>query len=186
LAGAATKIDSVIGEVARYPLVEGEQIGEFRLVGKASARTLSAQIPKGLRGFTVPVSVNNSPAGVLAPGDFVDIIVSGPLSLVQLPSESGVNDDDSDLRAAVTLLQNVQVLAVQREYVNNGVPYDSSVRGEAPEADRIGYVTLAVTPEQAQLLWLASQHTTITLTLRPFGDEEVVDLFPIAEPFRLE
>jgi Flp pilus assembly protein CpaB len=47
-------------------------------------------------------------------------------------------------------------------------------------------VTLAVTPEQAQLLWLASQEGKLTITLRAFGDDKIADLGTIAEPIRIK
>jgi pilus assembly protein CpaB len=184
LAGAITAPADVVGQVARYPVLAGEQVTSERIVGRSSARTLSVQIPQGLRGFTIPVSTNTTPAGVLVPGDFVDILITGPVRVFDL-SGTGVSAASGETRGVVTLLQNVQVLAVEREYVNTGVPYDSSTRGSLPEDGRVSYITLALTLEQVQVLWLASQEGSITLALRPFGDEEVVDLSPIAEPVRL-
>ena len=178
----------VIGTQTRYPLQANEQLAVGRLLAGVEAKTLSVQIPKGLRGFTVAVSVNNSPAGLLAPGDFVDVLVSA--ELMRLGSStgtlSGTLSGDDNPKAALTLLQNVQVLSVQRNYVSNGVVYDSSTRGEAVDKDDdVGYVTLAITPEQAQLLWLATQEGKITLTLRAFGDDTVQTLPPVAEPIRI-
>jgi Flp pilus assembly protein CpaB len=97
---------------------------------------------------------------------------------VPVPSEGALENP----KAAVTLLQNVQVLSVQREYVDNGVPYDPSVRGEPPTEDSVSYVTLSLTPEQAQVLWLALQDGAVTLALRAFGDGEIKDLGPVTEP----
>lgn len=164
VANPATAIADVLGKTTRYPILRGEQLSLARFVDTPSADTLSFQIPKGLRGFTVPVDVTRSAAALLAPGDFVDVI-AGP--------------------QATTLLQNVQVVSVQREFVD-GVPYDASVRGQLPEEDNISYVTLAVTPAQAQVLWAAVQSGPITLSLRPFGDDEVVALPPATTPLSLQ
>lgn len=112
----------------------------------------------------MPVDVTRSVAALLAPGDFVDVLAGAQ---------------------GATLLQNVQVVSVQREFVE-GVPYDESVRGEPPEKDSISYVTLAVTPEQAQVLWAAVQSGAITLALRPFGDDEVVAVSPPENPLSLQ
>jgi Flp pilus assembly protein CpaB len=61
------------------------------------------------------------------------------------------------------------------------------VRGEPPEkSDSIGFVTLAVTPEQAQALFLAQKEATLTIVLRPFGDDAEVALAPFLEPFVIE
>ena len=181
-------LEGVIGEQTRYPLQANEQLAVGRLLQSVEAQTLSVQIPKGLRGFTVPVETKSSPAGVLAPGDFVDVLVSA--EVVRLGSSTGTTpstlSNDDKPKAALTLLQNVQVLAVQREYVDNGVVYDNSTRGQpVSKDDDVNYVTLAVTPDQAQLLWLASQEGKVTLTLRAFGDDAVELLPPVAEPIRI-
>lgn len=185
ISDAATAKEQVVGQTLRYPVAKGEQLSNLRLVEPPKVQALSFQIPQGMRGFTIPVSVSNSPAALLAPGDFVDVLVSvdaqtllvgDPPVPVVAPSEEG------DFRAAVTLLQNVQVLSVQRDYVDNGVPYEPSVRGEPPDNDSVSYVTLSLTPEQSQTLWLASQEGAVTLALRAFGDGEIKQLGPVAEP----
>jgi len=101
------------------------------------------------------------------------------LGTSSLPA-TGAQTNDFD--AAVTLLQNVQVLSIETNFVDNGVPYDSTVRGTPDDKTGGTYVTLALTPDQAQLLWLASQKGKVTLTLRSFGDAQIANLTPIAEP----
>jgi pilus assembly protein CpaB len=188
VAGSLTRAADAEGEVARYPIAKGEQIGTARLVEAATAKSVSVQIPKGLRGFTVEVSITKSPAALISPGDYVDVIVSG--ELVRLGSTGAAvptTTASNPLKAAVTLLQNVQVLSVQRNYVADGVVYDSSTRGQpVAKDDDVTFVTLIVTPEQAQLLWLAGQEGEITVTLRPFGDEDILDLPAAAEPIRIQ
>lgn len=188
VAGAATAFDEVAGEVARYPVAKGEQLNVQRLVAKADVQTLSFQIPAGKRGFTISVDVNRSPAALLAPGDFVDVLVAGKLASLNgggaaPTSTPGAGPDEP--KVVVTLLQNVQVLSVQREYVPNGVPYDSTVRGTPPKDAGISYVTLALTPDESQTLWLASQEGKLTLTLRAFGDDKTTNLTPVVEPLRV-
>ena len=183
ISDGATSLSEVLGETARYPISAGEQLSVLRLVEPPKTEALSFQIPDGLRGFTIPVSNQDSPASVLVPGDFVDVLVAGsPEGLVAIPSPRFGADEESSLRAVVTLLQNVQVLAVQREYIENGVPYDASVRGDLPAENNVGFVTLALTPEQSQVLWLALQDGQITLALRSFGDAEINDLAPVSGP----
>jgi len=185
ISDAATAKEQVVGQTLRYPVVKGEQLSNLRLVEPPKVQALSFQIPKGMRGFTIPVTVSDSPAALLAPGDFVDVLVSVDaerLALGQPPVPPAGAGAAENLKAAVTLLQNVQVLSVQREYVDNGVPYDPSVRGEPPEEESVSYVTLSLTPEQAQLLWLASQDGAVTLALRAFGDGEIKTLGPVTEP----
>jgi Flp pilus assembly protein CpaB len=79
----------------------------------------------------------------------------------------------------------VLVLAVQKAQVE-GVPYEPAARGAPPKDGTITYLTLAVTPDQAQMLTLAVERSkTITVALRPFGDDETPELSPFLEPIRL-
>ena len=175
----ATSTDQVIGQTLRYPVAKGEQLSNLRLIEPPKVQALSFQIPQGLRAFTIPVNVNNTPAGLIAPGDHVDVLVTGPLhtlSLVPQLAAAGVQDSNEAGSATLTMLQDIQVLAVQRDYVANGVPYDASVRG-APGNGKVSYMTLALTPEQVQLLSLA-KGGDITLSLRPFGDDGIEELEP--------
>ena len=190
VAGALTDTSAVVGQTARYPIARGEQVAPARLVASKESKSLSFQIPPGLRGFTLGVTTTNSPAALIAPGDFVDVIVSAELTRLRPlgaanPTLSATDTDKP--KAAVTLLQNVQVLSVQRKHVDTGVVYDSSTRGDPPgEKDEVSFVTLALTPEQSQLLWLASQEAKVTLTLRGFGDAGIADLTTVAEPIRVK
>ena len=183
--GAAEAPEQVVGETARYPISVGEQVNAVRLVEPPKVQSLSFQIPQGLRGVTIAVNSNSSPAALLAPGDFVDVLVAGAVTdlvtaestystrstLVTIPSLIG--DDEDIPNGVTTLLQNIQVLSVQREYVANGLVYDESTRGAPPESGQVSNVTLALEPAQAELLWLATQTGQLTLTLRAFGDDEI-------------
>jgi pilus assembly protein CpaB len=177
----------VIGTVTRYPLQANEQLAVGRLVDESKGTSISFQIPAGLRGFTVKVDQDENPAGLMVAGDYVDVIVAAnvkniiPASGIPVPLTA-----DTEFKAAVTLLQNVQVMSVERKYLNNGVVYDTTTRGTAVDAkEAVESVTLAVTPEQAQLLVLARQEGKITLVLRPFGENDVKQLAPVAEPIRI-
>jgi pilus assembly protein CpaB len=182
--GAATSTTQVVGQALRYPVARGEQLNNLRILKPTESQALSFQIPRGLRAVTVQVNVNNTPAALAAPGDFVDLLVNGPVKALrqspQLASAVGSQNWDENSKVTVTLLQNVQILAVQREYVANGAPYDSSVRGPLPKNENVSYVTMALTPEQGQLVWQAvASEVKITLSLRSFGDEETLDLQPL-------
>lgn len=183
--GAMPATDLVVGQVTRFPIAVGEQLTITRFVGPSEGQSISFQIPKGLRGFTIPVDVRSSPASLLVPGDFVDVIVLLDVEILGIQPVLGINEDE-EYKGAYTIFQNLQVISVQREYVDGGVPYEPSVRGDLPEdGEEISYVTLAVEPEDAQLLWLASSQGSVTLSLRPFGDEGVTPLAPIVEPLAL-
>lgn len=138
-ADVRTAKDQVVGQTARYPMAKGEPISSARLVEPPKVPAVSFQIPSGLRGFTVPVSVQKSPAALLAPGDFVDVIMNVELKTIDVtpPAQSGNRNADENFHGAVTLIQNAQVLSVQRQYVEGVVSYDPSVRGTPPKESNI-------------------------------------------------
>lgn len=175
----------VVGKVARYPISQGSQVSASLVVEGAKSPALSFQIPPGLRGMTIPVSITNTPAALIAPGDFVDVIVSVEAFLLTGRAQPQAQNQ-RELRGAATLLQNIQVLSVARDFANTGAVYEPSTRGTPPgDKEQVQFVTLAVTPEQAQLLWLAQENGKLTLVLRPFGDDGVVPLAPRLEPLQL-
>lgn len=188
--GSATALEQVTDQTARYPIARGEQIIDLRLVSTAKVDALSFQIPMGLRGFAIPVNSTTSPAALVTPGDFVDVLTTVEGTFVQAPSVSpatSVNSQPNSGRVAVTVLQNVQVISVQRTRAAGGVPYDSSVRGAPPADAGVSYLTLAVTPDQAQVLALFSgQAGDMVVSLRPFGDARTQPLDPVPSPFQLD
>jgi pilus assembly protein CpaB len=186
VSGAATAKDQVVGQVARYPLAKGEQINASRLVEPAKVPALSFQIPPGLRGFTIPMAVTKSPAALVAPGDFVDVLVAFDVQVLGLRPPSTQGDPsrrgDTEFHAAVTLIQNAQVLSVQRQFAEGTGVYEPATRAAPPKESNVTYVTLAVKPEDTQLLALAiDKAKLLTLSLRGFGDAETPELRPIPE-----
>jgi pilus assembly protein CpaB len=187
-ATALRSVDQVVGQTTRYPIQTGSQLTGDILVAPAKVNTLSFQIPPGLRAMTIPVTNTDSPSALTAPGDFVDVMVRGKANILGLPvsaAQVGLGRNPTDIEGVVMLLQNVQVLSVDRGIVANGVPYDASVRGTPPaEKDNVSFLTLALTPEQAQVLWLAQDQGKLGVVLRPFGDEDRPSLQPRVEPVR--
>jgi pilus assembly protein CpaB len=166
------KAEEVVGRTIRYPVAKGEPISAVRLIDPPRVQSLSFQIPQGMRGFTIPINITRSPAALLVPGDFVDILASVPVGTI---GQTGGEDD----RAVITVLQNIQVLSVARQTVPGGVPYDQSVRGAQPKEANVQYLTLAVSPEEAQQLTVAMDLSrNLTVSMRAFGDTEKRDLPP--------
>lgn len=191
VADPLTALTAVTGKTARYPIAKGAQLSGASIVAPAASKALSFEIPPGKRGFTVAVSPDTSPAALMVPGDFVDVLLAGTRESAvsggaATPVATPAGTSSNPPKAAVTLIQNVQVLSVQTTYVDNGVPYNPSVRGSQQSGtSTVSNVTLAVTPDQAQLLWLASQDGKITLSLRGFGDEGTAVVPPVAEPIEI-
>jgi pilus assembly protein CpaB len=150
--GIALKPESVVGRGVVSALNEGEPIFESRLAAAGSGGGLAATIPPGMRACAVKVNEVVGVAGFVLPGMRVDVLIAGipPGIATQVGSK------------VKTLLQNIQVLSaganIQKD--NEGKPVQVQV------------VNLLVTPEQAEVLSLASE-TRIQLVLRNPLDTQV-------------
>ena len=184
--------DLVVGSVARFPISADEQILENRLAGggitvpQCDKIPLTYIVPEGMRAVAVNTKQVINAGGLVLPGDYVDVIF-----VAQVKTDLPPPLDRSHI--AQTILQNLEVLAVQQT-VEEVVPEGSSdgtEDGDGEVAERVAVdrpdpdpeaitVTLAVTPQQAQVLAMAdviskasdNDTTDIRLSLRPFGEGE--------------
>ncbi|MBP2645094.1 MAG: Flp pilus assembly protein CpaB, partial [Firmicutes bacterium] len=100
--GAMSDADAVAGIMARGLIVAGEQITEQRLAVKGKGDGFSGIVPPNMRAVTVAVTEVTGVAGFVKAGDTVDLVATF--------DQSTAGEDSSRI-----ILQNVQVLAVDRE-----------------------------------------------------------------------
>jgi pilus assembly protein CpaB len=138
---AVVSLDAAVGRGVVSTVYAGEVVMEKRLAAAGSGGGLAAMIPTGMRACAVKVDEVVGVAGFVLPGMRVDVIVSGNDTPPGQPSTGNIK--------AKTLLQNLEVLSaganIQKD--NEGKPVQVPV------------VNLLVTPEEAQLLSLASNQT---------------------------
>jgi pilus assembly protein CpaB len=150
--GASTKLETLVGRGVTSTLYRGEPILESRLAPAGSGGGLAATIPSGMRACAVKVNDVVGVAGFVLPGMRVDVLISG--------NPPGVTSTEGP--KVRTLLQNIAVLSagsnIQKD--NEGKPVQVQV------------VNLLVTPQQAEVLSLASNETRIQLVLRNPLDTE--------------
>ena len=170
---ALIKKDAIVGRGVISQLVQGEPIIETRLAAVGAGGGLAATIPAGMRACAVRVNEVVGVAGFVIPGMRVDVIISG--------TDIGAASQGPKTK---TILQNIQVLSagtnIQKD--NEGKPVQVPV------------VNLLVTPEQAEVLSLASNETRIQLVLRNPLDNEtaktpgiaMASLFSGAAPAKVE
>jgi pilus assembly protein CpaB len=189
---AFTSVDQVVGQATRFPVTVGEQVLSSKVVtlsGSTAAvsRSLSFVIPEGRRAFAMNVEQVQTAGGLVLPGDYVDIIV---MHDVQFRSADG-GVETVENYVVQNLMQNVEVLAVSQAIVDvvetpsttaangssgsSGASDTQRVRNSEarPEPDAIT-VTLALTPEEVQRMYLAEGNGTIRLAVRPYGDNETL------------
>lgn len=148
--GALQDISKAVGVVAREQIVAGEQITQRRLFIEGKSGTFSGIIPKDKRAVSVAVTEVTGVAGMVKPGDFVDVIVTFD------PNTVGEH-------LSQIFLQNVKVLAFNRETEAGAA--DGSVKKETAVKMT---VTLAVSPDEATRLAVADEKGKIRLALRPY------------------
>src|SRR5262245_34437733 len=153
--GALTQIDEAIGRVSYLPLVKDEPVLDGRLAPRGSGRGLAAVVPKGMRAFTIQTpNISSGVAGFILPGNKVDVLLT--------LTNPGANDETGG-GSTVTLLQNVEILAVDQRVE---APADNKVNPK-----ELRSVTLVVTPEQATKLDLGQNKGKLHLALRNPEDD---------------
>jgi len=143
-----------VGRGVLSDLYEGEPIIENRLAAIGSGGGLAATIPPGMRACAVRVDEVVNVSGFVTPGMRVDVLISGTPPGQQNASQGTLSR---------TLLQNIQVLSA-------GTDYQKDAEGKAKT---VQVVNLLVTPEQAEILSLASNQVKIQLVLRNPLDTKV-------------
>jgi len=189
---AFTSTQLVVGEAARYPIAAGEQVTRARVGANAEGDGLAFVVPAGMRAIAVSVDEITGVGGLILPGDRADVIAV-------ISEQAGADNPDR----VVTVLQDVEVLAVAQS-AQEPVPAADEEAGAQAETDGASTtsgqlpenaepqpsartVTLALTPEQVQLLALVQEKGSVYLSLRRFGDNAqpqlpVIDLSAILGP----
>jgi pilus assembly protein CpaB len=162
----------VVGQVTRFPITANQQVLASQVIPPAGttgvSRALSYTIPEGKRGLSVGLSSVAAAGGLILPGDYVDVLVVYDVK---------VGQDVEDAFLVETILQNIEVLAIQQTIVDtvggeanattNGQRARNTEAAPIPEAQTI---TLLVTPEQAQQVYLAEANGMLRFSLRSYGD----------------
>jgi pilus assembly protein CpaB len=179
--GAFTTVQDAVGKVTKFPIEVNQQVVASSVVDTSrpiADAALSYVVPTGRRAMSISASQVANAGGLILPGDWVDIIW-------------GCCSD----RAVVTktLLRNVQVAAVAQSIVSSGPvtnvtanptpgapvapggstnPVAADTTKAAPDA---ATVTLLLTPEEVQILFLAESNGKLRLDLRGPGDQDTPD-----------
>jgi pilus assembly protein CpaB len=144
----------VVGQKVLVALQTGDPLLWSQFETTKAAERLSTKVQKKVRAVTIDSRTTTSVGGWVRPNDHVDVIGT-------------FRDPTSDESVAVTLLQNVIVLATGKVTGTTNVNL-------IPESQReYNNITLMVIPEEAEILTLASELGNLTLSLR---NEEDVDM----------
>jgi pilus assembly protein CpaB len=131
---------------ARTPISRGQPVLVSQVSEFGQKVTIVETLSENGRAVAITVNAETAAGGFVTPGDYVDVILT-----------QGSGDD---LRA-VTILQNIRVIAVDQ---------DANQQSDAPQVSRT--VTVDVTPQQGQTLALAQRAGRLNLMLRDFSTED--------------
>jgi len=141
---AASSLSELEGRVAQTAITKGEPILHSKLAPEGTAAGLGGLLDPNCLAVTVKTDEVSGVAGFINPGDRIDV-------LVEMPSAGGGSEHISKI-----ILQNLKVLS-------KGQVWDQTA-DKKPQV--VPTVTLEVTPEQAEMLNLASFQGRIRLALR--------------------
>ncbi len=168
---AVTSLSRVSGMITVADISKGEQITLTKLaVAKQAGGDLAGVTPAGKRAISIAVDNLSSLAGMIKPGDYVDVITT-----LQIPMQNAEGEQGSQI-AVLPLFQNVLVLAMGQ---NTGGPVVRA-RGESAETTGGGapLVTLALTPQEASFAAFVQEQGKIRFTLRSPADARIEPITP--------
>ena len=184
-ATAITDTAVLNGKVALTNLVPGQVVVDGMFVDQATAFvTFSERIPVDQVAVTVSVDQVHGVAGLLVPGDKVNLMVVLDPQLAALaggtpgaPAPSAASGQDGNATVRY-LYQNVEVLAIgQTAAADVGAT-------EAPTNPGSGLITFNVPPDAAQRIALAGNNLYMTLAPKDFQPVDVppVDFSNLFQP----
>lgn len=166
--GYMTEETQLIGKRPMEPLVKGQAFTAQLFPAPGTGADLASKLPPGKRAVNISLSDYEGLDGLLYPGCVVDVMAEFK---VRVNSKKGT-------AVATTLLQNIEVLAVENITVGAIQEETDSNPNRMNGVPKRPLVTLLVDPKQAEALQLAMKHGSISLALRNPSDDEILDHLP--------
>lgn len=176
---------AIVGAVARRRILANEPISPDQLIQRGDKSIGSAVVSPGMRAVSIGINANTASGGFIAPGDYVDVILSVEWKPgvdengKKLPEGTAMMLPDGDQLVKITtetVLRNVKVLAI-----------DQSLGRSAEEgpADVGKTATLEVSLSDTEKLLTATKLGSIALVLRSMvvesSPQDEIDAFE--DPF---
>ncbi len=141
----------VVGQKVMVSLQAGDPLLWSQFETSRAAERLTTKVLSRMRAVTIEARATSAVGGWVRPNDHIDVIGT-------------FRDPQSNEQVALTLLQNVVVLATGKLTGNTNLNL-------IPENERsYGHVTLMVVPEEGEILTLAQELGNLTLALRNEDD----------------
>jgi pilus assembly protein CpaB len=141
------------GALLRHPLVKGAPIMAADVILSSDPGFLSATLKPDMRAVSVGIDAVSGNAGLIQPGDYVDLLLTQELN-----QQTGASPDKAI--SSETVVQHVRVLAVGSELQR---------QKSGPDNRMARTVTMEVTPHTAEVINVAAKLGTLSLALRSFA-----------------
>ncbi len=152
-ADSPTERAGLIGAMIRRPMVKGQPILPFDVMRPGDHGFLAAVLAPGMRAVTVGIDAISGSAGLIWPGDQVDLVLTQQISDNNLPL--------GERLAAETVLTNVRVIAIDQRLMQGEDP-----NGLHAVTNLGRTATLEVTPLEAEQVAVASRLGQLSLVVR--------------------
>jgi pilus assembly protein CpaB len=144
----------LIGSMIRAPISQGAPILASAVIHPGDHGFLAAVLAPGMRAVTVGVDAISGAAGLIWPGDHVDLLLTQTLDDATVPLGQRI--------AAELVLQDVRVIATGQQLVQGQVTTDASKAPPPPATT----VTLEVTGDQAERVEVATHLGPLSLVVQ--------------------
>lgn len=148
---------SLVGAMIRRPLSTGDALVPGDLMRPGDRGFLAAVLGPGMRAVTIGVDAVSGAAGLIWPGDRVDVIMTQAQDDTTVPLGRRIS--------AQTVQHNARVIAIDQQLVQGAVP--GGVDGSTART-----VTIEVAGDQAQRVQLAARIGRLSLSVRASDSSE--------------
>jgi pilus assembly protein CpaB len=155
VAGTTDIPPNYVGTVVRRAIVSSGPITSDNLIKLGDRGFLAAVLKPGHRAIAVRIDETTGVAGLIYPGDRVDLILTHE---VGIKKEEKEGETQNKVRVGETILSNVRIIAIDQSLE------DLKSQKGATRAPKTA--TLEVTPPQAEIIAVAAKMGVLTLTLQ--------------------
>lgn len=145
------------GSLLRQAVPAGQLVTSDEVILSSSPGFLAATLHPGMRAVSVAIDDVSGNAGLIEPGDYVNLLLTQQMS--------GRTDNPDLAVSSETVVQHVRILAVgsiiQRPKADGNGGQDNSNRART--------VTLEVSPQMAEVVSVAARLGSLSLALRSFA-----------------
>ncbi len=156
-AESADAIRLLAGSMSKHAVAAGEPIREDDVLKPTDHGFMAAALRPGMRAVTIGVDATSGSAGLVWPGDRVDLTLTQTLTDPALPIGRRVS--------AETILTDSRVIAIDQQLMQGAAPAGG---GEGQGRT----VTLEVQPEDVQRVSVAMRLGRLSLSVRAVSSEE--------------